>query len=376
MKKRGLFSKFIGHISSCMLPVIPSLVAGGLIKMLILFLSYTTLFEVFPDTKVILEVISSAPFYFLPFTVAYFSAKHFNTNVINAMVVVGAMLMPEFINLMEEQRQILFAGIPVYSMTYAYTVFPIIVLIFIMSIWEGKLKRLLKDVWNSLFLNLLIILVIALIGMIVIGPIVGIISQGVLWIISWLQNNFPVLAWAIFDATVPIQVITGTHWIFASMAIINLGEFGVESGVMVGFFILTMSLTAISLVAQHRTTDKNKKNMYVSTLITTFFTGITEPALYGICLKSKTAMIASTAAGLIAGIYHGIVKIQAYVYTFPTVFSILMFHSDDEPSNMLKAIIAGLISFIVALFIMIIWYKEDEVVKEVVGEEDIIEEKL
>ena len=96
-KSKGLFGKIIGHISACMLPVIPALVAGGLMKILILFMSYTPIFELFPDTRIILEAISSAPFYFLPVSVGYTAAKHFETDIISALSVVGAMLMPEFI---------------------------------------------------------------------------------------------------------------------------------------------------------------------------------------------------------------------------------------------------------------------------------------
>lgn len=161
---------------------------------------------------------------------------------------------------MEQSEKVLFAGISVYQMKYAYTVFPIIILIYCMSLWEDFLQKKLKGIWNELFLYLLIVLPIALVGIIIIGPIMGVISAGVLWVISWLQVNIPVLAWAVFGATAPIQVLTGTHWIFIALAIGNLEEFGVDNGFMVGYFILTMSLSAIAYVAQRRSSDKSKKN--------------------------------------------------------------------------------------------------------------------
>lgn len=160
---------------------------------------------------------------------------------------------------MEQSEKVLFAGISVYQMKYAYTVFPIIILIYCMSLWEDFLQKKLKGIWNELFLYLLIVLPIALVGIIIIGPIMGVISAGVLWVISWLQVNIPVLAWAVFGATAPIQVLTGTHWIFIALAIGNLEEFGVDNGFMVGYFILTMSLSAIAYVAQRRSSDKSKK---------------------------------------------------------------------------------------------------------------------
>jgi phosphotransferase system glucose/maltose/N-acetylglucosamine-specific IIC component len=354
----GLFGKLICHISACMQPVIPGLVAGGLLKIITLLLSYTSIFVIFPDTQIILEAISSAPFYFLPISVAYTSAKHFDTDVISALSVVGTMLMPEFIALMAQERQLVFAGIPVYHMTYAYTVFPIIVLIYLMSILQRRLQKCLKGVWNDILLHLSVVLITSLAGIIVIGPTVGVISKGVLLMISWLQSNSPVLAWMIFDGTAPLQIMTGTHWIFVSLAIRNLGEYGVENGFMVGYFILTMSLTAIAFVVQLRSTTKKKKNMAISSLITVICTGTTEPVLFGICLSSRIAILSAIIAGAVAGIYQGIVTIHSYVYAFPTLFSIMMFQSNDAPGNLVKAIIAGGISFVVAFILMIFGYRD------------------
>lgn len=360
LEKKSILGKMIYHMSECMKSIISVLVASGLMKIIILFLIYTPLFEVYPDTKIILEVISNAPFYFLPILVAYTSARHFRTNVICAITVVSSLLLPEFVAIMEQSEQVLFAGIPVYQMTYAYTVFPIIILIYCMSLWEAFLQNKLKGIWNELFLHLLVVLPTALVGIIIIGPIMGVISAGVLWVISWLQVNIPVLAWAVFGATAPIQVLTGTHWIFIALAIGNLGEFGVDNGFMVGYFILTMSLSAIAYVAQRRSSDKSKKNKYLSFLITVFFTGTTEPVLFGICLSNKIALLSAVIAGAVAGTFQGIVRIRSYVYAFPTLISLPMFYSDGEPSNILKALIAGVISFIVGLIVMLLKYKDDE----------------
>lgn len=357
-------SKMIFYISECMKPIIPVLVASGLMKIIILFLTYTSLFNIYPDTKIILEAISNAPFYFLPILVAYTSAKYFQTSVISGITVVSALLMPEFVTLMEQGKQVLFGGIPVFNMTYAYTVFPIIILIYCMSIWEKFLQKRVKGIWNELLLHLLVILPTALIGMIIIGPVMGVISQGMLWLITWLQVNIPVLAWAVFGATAPLQVITGTHWIFIALAIGNLGEFGMEYGFMVGYFILTMSLSAIAYVAQLRSTNKSIKNKYISLLITVFFTGATEPVLFGICLSSKIAMLSSIVAGAVAGTFQGIVTIHTYVYAFPTLISLPMFYRANEPSNIIKALVAGIISFTVALVIMLLKYKEDEKIEK------------
>ncbi len=352
-KKKNYLDRMLYHISSCMLPVIPALVAGGLLKLATLLLGYTPLIEAFPDTKVILESIGNAPFYFLPLIVAYTAARHFEADVVSAMAAAGTLLLPNFIRLMEQENGVLFMGIPVYRMSYAYTVFPIIVLIYLMSVLERALERRLKGVLRDIFLRFLLILITALAGMLVVGPVVDMISQSALTGISWLQVNIPVLAWAIFGATAPLQIMVGAHWVFVSLIIQDLGAFGEESGFMVGYFMLTMSLTAIALITMLKSKEKEKRSSVLAVLITVFFTGTTEPVLYGICLTDKVALLAAVAGGAAGGIYQGLVTIHTYVYAFPTVFSILIFQSDKDPGNLIEAAAAGAISFSVAILVML-----------------------
>lgn len=70
-------------------------------------------------------------------------------------------------------------------------------------------------------------------------------------------------------------------------------------------------------------------------------------------------MLSSIIAGTVAGIFQGIVRIHSYVYAFPTLISLPMFYSEVDPGNILMALIAGVISFIVALVIMLLKYKDD-----------------
>lgn len=84
-------------------------------------------------------------FYFLPIMVAYSSAKHFETDPLLAIVSVCLSLMPDFAALMESGEKVTFAGIPVVPATYAYSVIPIILLIYCMSHIVRLFKRIIKE---------------------------------------------------------------------------------------------------------------------------------------------------------------------------------------------------------------------------------------
>ena len=358
MKKKNIFAVGIGHITACMTPVIPIIVAGGLLKLVVLLLGYTPLFSIFPDTKTILDAIGTAPLYFLPVLVAYSSAVHYETDRICATAVGASMLMPEFISLMQTDKAVSFVGIPVFHMSYAYSVFPIIVMIYIMSVLDKKLLGKMKGTVRSLFYYLTLYVTTTLIGILAIGPLIGTISQALLNMILYFQKVAPVFAWILFDATVPFQVITGTHWVFISFVLSELGNHGVECGFMMGYFALAMDLTAISLVALKKSSDAKTKNLALTSLISIFFTGTSEPALFGLCLNSPTALVAIVIAGACTGLYQGIVTINNYAYAFPTLFTSLTFQSDTDPTNFSQALIAAAISFVVSLVIMILFYRK------------------
>ena len=103
------------HISECMAPVIPIVLAGGILKMVVLLL--TALSVISGTTESILSAIATAPFYFIPVLVASSAAKHFNTDPLIAITSVCVMLLPDFTALMESGEKITFLTIPVVPAT-------------------------------------------------------------------------------------------------------------------------------------------------------------------------------------------------------------------------------------------------------------------
>lgn len=74
-KIKNNISSIFDHISECMVPIIPIVLAGGILKMVVLLL--TTFHILSGTTEAILSAIATAPFYFLPVLVAYSASKHF-----------------------------------------------------------------------------------------------------------------------------------------------------------------------------------------------------------------------------------------------------------------------------------------------------------
>lgn len=348
---RRKLARLFATITACLKPVLPLFTAAAILKMLIILLSYTGLFSLYPDTEELLTAISNACFYFLPVFTAYASACHFGTHRIYAMASAVSLLLPDFIDLMNRQEEIHFLFIPVYKGSYAYSVLPVIVLVYIMSRLIGLLERVPSNVFQNFFVPMITITLTALTGMLIVGPLGSVLGNGAYSFIIALQNISPMLSWAVFAALTPLLLITGTHWVFVPMILESLNTTGIDVGYMVGFFICNASLAGTCLASYFCDRKKSDQSATLSAGLVIMLSGVAEPALFGVCIPKKIPLVATILGCFIGGLYQGIFTPVCTLYSFAALPTILMFHQPDNPANILHAIIAAVIGF-AATFIL------------------------
>lgn len=343
--KKNIVIVLIDHISNCMAPVIPIVIAGGLVKLLVIILTMSGLLSEGAPTEAVLSFIGDAPLYFLPFFLAYTASVHFHVNTVLAIGAVGALMSPTFIELAGKPEALSFVGIPLVKATYGYSTIPVILLVAAMVWIEKLVHKLMPKALDDVLSPLVILLLSSLVGLLAIGPLGTLIGNALSGAIFWLQAHIPWLAWTIFAATTPLQVMTGTQWVFVATAITQIGSAGLESGIMCGYFILALSLSGVALAAFLKAKTPGLKKTALSSGLTLFFAGISEPTIFGVCLRYKKPLITGILGCAIAGLYQGIVGIHCYVYAFPAIPSCLMFASGEEPGNFIKAMTAAAIAF-------------------------------
>lgn len=346
------------HITECMAPVIPVILAGGIIKMLVMLLVNLSLLS--GTTETILSAIATTPFYFLPVLVAYSSAKHFDTEPLYAIASVCSMLLPDFAELMESGERVTFVGIPVVAATYAYSVIPIILLIYCMAQITKFFEKIIKESLQPYLLAVCVIFLTALLGILIIEPAVSLLSSLLAETLNAMQLRFPMAAWAILAALTSFLVSMGMHWIFITIAITQIGLTGVDYGIMVAFLISNMSLAGCDLGVFFKTKQPEKKSMSISAMITVLIPGISEPSIFGICFKERTPLIGNVAGCAIAGIVQGLITVHCYIFSFPSIPAILMYYSKDEPINIWKAIVVGAAAFAASFLITAVLYRDSE----------------
>ncbi|MFQ9291361.1 MAG: hypothetical protein ACLR3O_03740 [Streptococcus sp.] len=114
----------------------------------------------------------------------------------------------------------------------------------------------------------------------------------------------------------------------------------------------------VALAIALKTKDTNKKALASSAGITAIC-GITEPALYGVTLQNKAALIGSIVAGGVGGFFLGILGARNFAGGSPGLLTIAAYIGEDTLKYFYTAIAGLVISVVVSFIVTFVLYKED-----------------
>ncbi|MGO4731555.1 beta-glucoside-specific PTS transporter subunit IIABC [Paenibacillus sp. 2KB_22] len=356
---KGLFNIFASVIAGIFQPIIPAIAASGMLKALLLLATVTGLMSKESQTYIILSVMSDAAFYFLPILLAFSSANKFKTNPFVAVLFGGIMLHPNMIGLLGSEDPVSFIGIPVASVQYATSVVPIILTVWFMSYIERFADKISPGPVKIFLKPLIVILIVAPVALIVLGPLGMYLGTGMSNMIYWIQDKIGWLTVVIMAVLMPLIVMFGMHKVFYPIIFAALASPGYETLVLVAMLASNMAQGAGALAVSFKTKDTKFKQVALSAGISGVF-GITEPALYGVHLRLKKTLVACMIGAGVAGLFAGIVNLKAYAAVGPGIASMPMFISEDH-MNIIYAIITMLISSIITFVAVYIIGFEDVV---------------
>ncbi|WP_241199605.1 PTS transporter subunit EIIB, partial [Erwinia billingiae] len=133
--RKGLISLFMDTVSGVFGPIVPAIAGAGMIKGLLAGLIALKVISASSDTVVVIDLIASGVFYFLPFFLAISAAKMFKTNEYLAAAVAACLMYPSLIDAAKALAShapgavdtIYFLNsVPVSVFNYASSVIPII----------------------------------------------------------------------------------------------------------------------------------------------------------------------------------------------------------------------------------------------------------
>lgn len=374
-REENIFFVALDFISGCMTPVFPAIIAGGLLKVLLVIFGPTLLgvMEATSDTYILINALADAPFYFLPILVAFTASKKLNCNSYLAVMVSSMLIYPELITLLGGSKMpYLFGVIPVIQGSYSASIIPAMLSTILLKYVEILVDKITPD-WSKNFLKpLLIVIITAPITLCALAPLGLLIGNGLQFIINTVYGFAPWLAMALFAGFMPFIVMTGMHWAFVPTALMALADPGYE----LMFFSATLCNNAAQAGATFgvaiKTKDSDLRQMAVPAGISALLAGVTEPAMYGITLRLKKPMVAACIASAIGGIITGIVNLKAYAFATPCLTALVQFVAPDDGKNIIFAVaVFGLV--LICSFVFSLILTKDEMSED--NEEERLEQQ-
>ncbi len=375
-KKVSPLNAALDFIAGCMTPIIPAIIAGGLVKVLLVLFgeSVIGLIRTGSQVEVILNALGDAPFYFIPFLLAYTASVKLKCSTPLAMTLAGFLLYPSLIELLGSGEPVRFLGVPVRAATYTSSVIPILLSTILLKFVE-RLVDLITPEWSKNFLKPLLILIItAPVTLIVLGPLGAIIGDGIAWVLDTIYNFAPWLAMTVFAGLMPFLVMTGMHYAFLPPALSSLSTLGYELMLIPAMLSSNLAQAAASAAVAVKTKDTGLKQVAVPASVSAFFAGVTEPALYGVTLRLKTPLIAACAGGAVGGLWAGLTRVASYGAATPCLTAIIQFIAPDDPRNLINAIVTAGLSIVISFGLTLVLYRNpaDETARKPSGSELIL----
>ncbi|MCM3575578.1 beta-glucoside-specific PTS transporter subunit IIABC [Mesobacillus subterraneus] len=360
-EKKGLFAGFVDIVSNIFLPILPLLMATGIIK------GFNSLFVALgwlantDGTYLLLNAIGDGFFKFLPIFLGYTAMKKFGGTPFLGMAIAAALVHPSLAGItagesittlfsgtvFESPVYITFLGIPVILMSYLSSVVPIIFSTYFGAKLEKYFAKVVPGVIKSFFVPFLTLLVIVPLTFLVIGPVATWAAQSIGQGVQFLYEASPLVAGLVIGGFWQVFVIFGVHWGIIPIYYNNLAVMGSDMLIAMTF-AASFAQTGAILGVMVLTKNKKLKTLSYPAFISAIF-GVTEPGIYGVTLPLKRPFIMSCIASAVGGAIIAITGAALYSAGPLGIFKIPTF---IHPENGIDSGFWGMIASIIVAFIL------------------------
>ena len=360
--KQPLPFRMIKALGDVFVPILPAIVAAGLMMGLLEGLT-----KIWPDmansgTYQIFHLFSNAAFVFLPILVAVSAARVFGGNIFLGAVIGMIMVHTDLVNawsvagMIESGQSIpqadVWFGLYKINMTgYQGHVIPVIIAVWFMCFIEKKLHKLVPEMIDLFVTPLVTVLVTGYLTLTIFGPILSTgeewVLQGIQWVITIPYGIGAALAGAIY----PLTVVCGIHHMYNTVEIGMISNTGLNTWMPIASSANFAQGAACFAVAL-KTKDKKFKSLALPSSLSAFL-GITEPAIFGVNLRLLKPLICGMIGGAVGAAVGSMLGIGATVYGVTGLFGFLI-----TTNFIWQYAIMLAVSFVVAFVLSWIMHKD------------------
>ena len=327
--KAPWYKRAIKTLGDVFVPIIPAIVASGLLMGLLEGLA-----NVFPamtqsGTYTIIHLFSNAAFVFLPILIAISAAKVFGGNPYLGAVVGMIMIHTDLVNAWSvasaesiPSAQAWFGLYSIDLVGYQGHVIPVIIAVWLMSTIEKKLHKVVPEMIDLFVTPLVSVLVTGYVTLTVIGPIFGNLENWVLAAVQTLVTLPFGVGSALCGAIYAPTVVAGVHHMYNALEAGMLSATGANIWMPIAS-AANVAQGAAALAFALRTRDAKQKSMALPASLSAFL-GITEPAIFGVNLRFFKPFVAGIVGGAAGALVAGWLGVSASAYGITGVFGILI----------------------------------------------------
>lgn len=331
-KNMNPFQRFVKMLSDIFVPIIPAIVAGGLLMGINniltapgIFYDNQSLIEVqnqFSGLAEMINIFANAPFTLLPILIGFSAAKRFGGNAYLGAALGMILVHPELMSAydypkaLEAEKEIphwnLF-GLEINQVGYQGQVLPMLVATYILATIEKGLRKVIPTVLDNLLTPLLAILSTGFITFSFVGPLTRTLGYWLSDGLTWLYEFGGAIGGLTFGLLYAPIVITGMHHSFIAIETQLIADSSSTGGSFI-FPIATMSNIAqgAAALAAFFIIKENKKLKGVASAAgVSALLGITEPAMFGVNLKLKYPFIGAIVGSGIGSAYIAFFNVKA-----------------------------------------------------------------
>lgn len=347
IKKDSLWNRFFKTISGCIMPMLGPMIAGGIIKGILVILVTAGILTKTDGTYLVLYAAGDAILYFMPVIVGFTCGKVFDCNPYVTAVIGAAFLYPDLVSAVSAEGGITFLKIPVAAASYTNTFLPIVLAGFVASKLEKLAKKFIPSMLQLMLVPTFVLAVTVPLSWIVIGPVMNTVS-------SWLSKGVfgifgmsPLLGGTLLGAFWQLVVLLGLHAAFIPILMNNLFSQGYDP-VNAVLGLTVWALAGVTLGYALKNKDPEKRGIGFGSLASTLC-GVTEPAIYSIALPNFKLFVCAWIGGGISGGILGALGGKMYTMAGDGLFRIpAMINPEGLDISFYGFIICALISFAVS----------------------------
>lgn len=357
---KELFGSVFSTIAGCVSPCIPTLIVSGLLTTVTSILTQFCGFKSDSNTIVVLNFVANAALYFLPIYIGANAAKKFGASPSLGMLMGGMLLANGWINAVSSGTQLSFFGIPMHMQTYNNTVLPVIMSCFVLSYVEKFFNKHIHVYLRSFVAPLLTVLVMIPVTFTVVAPIGSYLSTYIVDALVWFHDTTGPIGVGLVAMLYPLMVATGLHVAMSPIMVQTFSTFGYENLFYPAGCIGNTCQGFAALAVSLKTKNVENKSVAVSAAIPAILGKVTEPALYGVCLKYKVPEYCAMIGEFVGGVFAGIVGTKIYFFGGGGLLGFAGYIGNGGAWELPLAIAGLLIAGIITFILTYIFYSDEK----------------